>query len=116
MGEARPDSPRTRPHVEDVDSRPRVVLMRFMPFRQWIQTLFPIFHMTAMDTGISPSFINMMIHEEHVRASLWSHPIAVCATQAISCIMQPGTEERQILAEPRQDRKVATVSEFLWVF
>jgi hypothetical protein len=31
-------------------------------------------------------------------------------------IMYLGTEERQILAKPRQGRKAATVGEFLWVF
>jgi hypothetical protein len=31
-------------------------------------------------------------------------------------IIAVGTKERQILAEPRQGRKAATVGEFLWVF
>ena len=41
---------------------------------------------------------------------------SVCDTAGIEYNTQRGTKERQILAEPRQDRKVATVREFLWVF
>jgi len=41
---------------------------------------------------------------------LWACRIGVIGYNA------SGTEERQILAEPRQGRKAATVGRFLWVF
>ncbi len=39
-----------------------------------------------------------------------------CRTGSIGYNVGRGTKERQILAEPRQGRKAATVREFLWVF
>jgi hypothetical protein len=56
---------RPSPHVEHVDAAPPVFLMGFMPLRQQIPTLLHIVHMPTMSTEFSPSFINMMIHEDH---------------------------------------------------